>query len=247
MSRPDFTDIAPRATLNPGALSGTSGNPNVDPYRADQFDVSAEWYRDANTAYAVALYYKDIQSFITDSPVTRFFNVQSATSPNLACTPAGTNLFNCPFLINERSNGGGGRIQGAELSITQPLGRGFGVTGNYTYSDADTTSGDPLPGNSEDTFNVSAYFENTRVSARLAYTYRSEFFVVFDRTTPLNQAALESLDASFMFNLTDNVALTFDGVNLTDEEIEQFAGEEFRPRAVYDNGRVYFAGVRVKF
>jgi iron complex outermembrane recepter protein len=247
MARPDFTDIAPRATLNPGALSGSSGNPNLDPYRADQFDISLEWYRDENTAYALALYYKDIQSFITDSPVTRFFNVQSASSPNLACTPAGPNLFNCPFLINERSNGGGGRLQGAELAITQELGRGFGVTGNYTYSDADTTTGDPLPGNSEDTFNVAAYFENARVSARLAYTYRSEFFVVFDRTTPLNQAALESLDASLVWNLTDSVALTFDGVNLTDEEIEQFAGEEFRPRAVYDNGRVYFAGVRVKF
>jgi iron complex outermembrane receptor protein len=247
MARPDFTDIAPRATLNPGALSGQSGNPELDPYRADQFDVSFEWYRDENTAYALALYYKDIQSFITDSPVTRFFNVQSATSPNLACTPVSTNVFNCPFLINERTNGGGGRIQGAEFSVTQPLGGGFGVTGNYTYSDAGANNGDPIPGNSEDTFNVATYFENSRLSARVAYTYRSEFFVAFDRTTQLNQAALESVDASVVVNLTDSFALTFDGVNLTNEKIEQFAGEEFRPRAIYDNGRVYFAGVRVKF
>ncbi|MGQ0835323.1 MAG: TonB-dependent receptor [Gammaproteobacteria bacterium] len=247
MARPDFTDVAPRATLNPGALSGQSGNPELDPYRADQFDVSFEWYRDENTAYALALYYKDIQSFITDSPVTRFFNVQSATSPNLACTPVSANVFNCPFLINERTNGGGGRLQGAELSVTQPLGGGFGVTGNYTYSDAGANNGDPIPGNSENTFNVATYFENSRVSARVAYTYRSEFFVAFDRTTQLNQAALESVDASVVVNLTDSFALTFDGVNLTNEKIEQFAGEEFRPRAVYDNGRVYFAGVRVRF
>ena len=31
MTRPDFTDITPRASLNPGALSGTSGNPDLDP------------------------------------------------------------------------------------------------------------------------------------------------------------------------------------------------------------------------
>lgn len=247
MARPDFTDIAPRASLNPGALTGTSGNPNLDPYRADQFDVSFEWYREQGSAWVLALYYKDIQSFITDSPVTQFFNVQSATSPATACTNVGPNTFSCPFLINQRSNGGGGRIQGAELAITQNIAHGFGVQANYTYSDADTTTGDPLPGNSENTYNVAAYFENARMSARLAYAFRSEFFVTFDRSTQLNQADLESLDASVSVNLTDNVALTFDGINITNEKIEQFAGDEIRPRAIYDNGRIYFAGVRVRF
>jgi len=247
MARPDFTDVAPRATLNPGALSGQSGNPELDPFRADQFDVSVEWYRDDNTAYAVALYYKDIQSYITDAPVERFFNVQSATSPNLRCTPAGANTFSCPFTINERTNGSGGRIQGVELSFLQPIAGGFGVHGNYTYSDADAQNGDPIPHNSQDTFNLAAFFENNLLSARVAYTYRSEFFVSFDRTTELNQEALESLDASLVVNVTDNVALTFDGQNLTNEKIEQFASDTFRPRAIYDNGRVYFAGVRVRF
>jgi iron complex outermembrane receptor protein len=50
-----------------------------------------------------------------------------------------------------------------------------------------------------------------------------------------------------VWNVMDNIALTFDGVNLTDEEIEQFTGEKFRPRAIYDNGPVYFAGMRVRF
>jgi iron complex outermembrane recepter protein len=85
------------------------------------------------------------------------------------------------------------------------------------------------------------------VSARLAYTYRSEFFVTFDRSTQLNQDELTSLDASLIFNLTDKVALTFDGVNLTNEEIVQFATDSFRPRAIYDNGRIFFAGARFKF
>src|SRR4029078_8654548 len=42
MARPDYTDVAPRVSLNPGALSGTGGNPHVDPYRANQADVSIE-------------------------------------------------------------------------------------------------------------------------------------------------------------------------------------------------------------
>jgi len=121
------------------------------------------------------------------------------------------------------------------------------LNGNYTYSDADTDSGDPLPGNSKDTFNAAAFFENDRLSARLAYTYRSEFFVTFDRSTQLNQKALESLDASVNVNVLDYLAVTFDAINISNEKIEQFATEEFRPRAIYDNGRTYYAGVRLKF
>jgi len=45
----------------------------------------------------------------------------------------------------------------------------------------------------------------------------------------------------------ESLALTFDALNITDEKIEQFAGQEFRPRAIYDNGRTYYAGVRLKF
>jgi iron complex outermembrane receptor protein len=55
------------------------------------------------------------------------------------------------------------------------------------------------------------------------------------------------VDASFIVNVLDNVAVTFDACNITDEKTEQFAGTELRPRAIYDNGRVYYAGVRLKF
>ena len=202
MTRPDFTDIAPRASLNPGALTGTSGNPDLDPYRANQADLSIEWYPDNNSIIALGLYYKDIESFITDSPVTLDFPVESATQPATACTQTGPTTWQCPFLINQRTNGGGGRIYGAEFAITWPIAGGFGVQANYTYSNAEADNGDPIPGNSENSYNLAAYFENERVSARLAYTYRSEFFVTFDRSTQLNQDDLKSLDASVSVNVT---------------------------------------------
>jgi iron complex outermembrane recepter protein len=247
MTRPDFNDVAPRTSLNPGALSGTAGNPDLDPFRANMADLSFEWYPGAGSIFGAALFYKDIKSFITDKPVTEFFNVQSATSPNLQCTPVSANVFNCPFTINQRTNGGGGRTEGFELQLTQPIWGGFGVTGNYTFTDAEADNGDPMPGNSRDMFNLSGYFENQRLSARVSWTYRSEFFVTFDRTGHLNQDALSQLDASVVVNLMDSVALTFDGINLTDEKIEQFQDIKSNPRAIYDNGRTYYAGVRVKF
>jgi iron complex outermembrane receptor protein len=247
MARPDYTDIAPRVNLNIGALSGTGGNPDLDPYRASQADLSLEWYPNSNTALAVALYYKDIKSFITDRPVTQNYQISGSTAPNVACTPSGTLLFTCPFTINLRSNGGGGSIKGAEFALTQPLFGGFGVQANYTYADAKADNGDPLPQSSKNQVNLTGFFENTRFSARLSYTYRSEFFVSFDRLTPLNEKALEQLDASVQVNATDNFAVTVEAQNLTNEKLQQFAGDEIRPRAIYDNGRIYFIGGRFKF
>lgn len=250
VARPDFTDIAPRVTLNPGALSGSGGNPDIDPFRANQFDVSLEWYPSEGAIVAGALYYKDIQSFITDRPTQEVFAIET-TTPNLTrCTAVGganPNLYNCLFDLNRRANGGGGRIQGFEAMVQMPLPMNFGIQTNYTYSDAEASSGDPIQGNSKHTFNLVGYYETERVSVRLAYTYRSKFFVTFDRASPLNQSGLESLDASVSFNLTDQIALTFDAVNLTDENIVQYSGDRSRPRGVYDNGRQYYAGVRFRF
>jgi len=251
MTRPDYTDIAPTVNLNVGSLTGSGGNPNVDPYRASQFDLSLEWYPNRNTLVAATLFYKDIQSFITDKLVQQRFAVETAT-PNISrCTSAATaaspNLFNCLFDISQRANGGGGHIEGAEFTLQAPIWNGFGVQTNYTYSHSKTQSGDPLPDNSENTFNLTGYFENDTLSARLGYTYRSKFFVTVDRASPLNQKALKQLDGQLSYNVTEHITLTFDAINITDEKIEQFSGSEFRPRAIYDNGRQYYAGVRFKF
>ena len=124
---------------------------------------------------------------------------------------------------------------------------GFGVQANYTYSDAKASSGDPIPGNSKHTFNLIGYYENDKLSVRIAYSQRSKFFITFDRAAPLNQDGLRSLDASASYNITDNIAITLDAVNLTDEEIEQYSGDKSRPRAIYDNGRQVYGGVRLKF
>jgi iron complex outermembrane recepter protein len=251
MARPDFTDVSPRVTLNPGALTGQGGDPNIDPFRANQADASLEWYHGDDEIVSGALFYKDIQSFITDQPVQQAHLIQTNTPNTSLCTPAFTaefpNRYSCQFTINQRVNGGGGTIMGLELNTLKKLGAGFGFQGNYTYSDAEADDpGLEIPGNSKHSGNVIGFYENDRFGARLAYSYRSEFFVTFDRSTRLNQASLKSLDASLAINLFGGVTLTADAVNLTNEKIVQFASDDFRPRAVYDNGRYFFLGVRLQ-
>ena len=250
MARPDYTDIVPRVSLNPGALSGSGGDPNVDPFRANQADVSLEWYPDRETIVAGALYYKDIKSYIVNVTTQETFPVETQT-PNLSrCTLAGgpnPNLYNCLFDINRRSNGPGGSNKGFEFQIQRPIWGGFGVVGNYTFSKAKSDNGDPIPGNSKHSFNATGYYEKGPISARVSYTYRSKFFIDIDRASPLNQKSTSSLDASASYKLTDNIWVTAEGVNLTNEKIEQYSGTTTRPRAIYDNGRQFYLGARIRY
>jgi len=251
MTRPDFVDITPGVDLNGTLLTGRGGDPNLDPYRANQYDLSIEWYPDRETIVALAAFYKDIQSYIVNTTSTEILpGVFVPGSQPAGCVAAGggnPNLFNCPYQINRRSNGDGGRNQGFEFQVSRPIWGGFGAVANYTYSDAKASNGDPIPGNSKHSLNLTGYFENDLVSARVSYNYRSKFFIDIDRAAPLNQASLSSLDASLSINVTENIALTADAINLTNEEIVQYSGTRDRPRAIYDNGRQFYVGARLKF
>src|SRR6185503_14606694 len=173
---------------------------------------------------AGALYYKDIQSYIVNTTTQEIFPIETLT-PNLSrCTLVSGDTYNCLFDINRRSNGAGGSNKGFELQVSRPIWGGFGVIANYTFSDAKSNSGDPIPGNSKHAFNVTGYYERGPVSARLSYTYRSKFFIDIDRATPLNQKSTSSLDASASYKLTDQIWLTADAINLTNEKIEQYSG-----------------------
>lgn len=251
LTRPDFTDIAPRVSLNPGALTGSGGSADVEPYRANQFDLSLEYYAPNNALFAIALYYKDVQNFVTDEISNEVFSIETAAPDMTRCvaTPGSTNpdLYDCQFAINRRTNGGTAEVKGIELIAQTPVFGNFGINANYSYSDAKANTGDPIPGNSKHAFQVGGYYEDDRLSAQLTYNWRDDFFITFDRASPLNQKAFGSLDASLDFRLTGNATLTFDAVNLTNEKIEQFAGESFRPRAIYDNGRYFFFGARFEY
>lgn len=253
IARPEYTDIVPSVNLNPGALTGSGGNPNLNRYESDDVNLSLEFYPDRETIFAGALYYKQIASYIVNRTDQETFPIQT-TTPNLArCTPAagfvaGTNpLYNCLFDINRRSNGSGGRNFGVEVQASRKIWGPFGAIVNYTYSDAKSDAGDPIPGNSKHSLNLTGYFENDWLSLRGSYNYRSAFFIDIDRASPLNQGKTESLDASASLKLTSWLALTGDAVNLTNAKIYQYSGTATRFRALYDNGRIFYAGARVKF
>jgi iron complex outermembrane receptor protein len=256
MARPEYNRIAPTITsFTPLLFTGTGGNPGLDPYRANQFDLSTEWYFGEGSLLSAALFYKDMDSYVVNGTGPERLPTEIAdpndsrlSDPDADCQSISAGIYGCIYQIDRPVNGPGGEIQGVEFTWQQPIVGGFGVIANYTYSDASSENGDPVPGNSENTANLTAYFENDRFGARLSYNYRSEYFIDNDRGRQLYSDATDSVDLSINVNLTDNFALTFDGVNLLDEELFQYYdGLTNRPARYYDNGPIYYFGVRFNF
>jgi len=256
MARPEYNLVAPTITsFTPLLFTGSGGNPTLDPYRADQFDLSLEWYFAPESLLAATLFYKDMQSYVVNGTGPERLpteivdpNDSRLSDPEADCQPIATSLYSCIYQIDRPVNGSGGKIQGVELSWQQPIWGGFGAIVNYTYSDADSANGDPIPGNSRDSANITGYYENDWFGVRLAYNYRSSYFINNDRGRQLYSDDTDSLDISVNVKVTDYLSLTFDGVNLLDEELFQYYDDDKgRPARYYDNGPIYYAGVRINF
>ena len=244
MSRPGYAQLAGAFTLDDLGLTGTAGgNPHLKPYRAWQYNLAAEWYYAPQALFSVGLFALDISNYITSNTTTIFYRTQQH--------PDGAN-----FVVTSPVNGGGGVNKGVEVNWQQPIAWGFGVIANYTYSNAKkdkdaVVAADNfsrvIDGNSKHTYNLTGYFENKLLSARLAYSFRSKFRSGIDRSTPMWQDDFGQLDGSLLVHVTPHVALSFDAQNLTDSKLYYFIGDKAVPRAYYRNGRTFYAGARLTF
>jgi iron complex outermembrane receptor protein len=247
MTRPDysalagFTDLSPPATVG-GIGTGSGGNPDLKPIRSTNFDAGLEWYFKENSLLALGLFYMHLDNYVGFGSETNTYFTYSSQFPDGVDVPY---LLTVP--VNTK-----GRVQGFELTYQHALTDNIGVAANYTYADGKQTSevtndDDRLVGNSKDTYNASAYFENERFNARVTYTHRSAFFSGLDRNTAFSQDEIGSLAASIGYKINDNISVTLDGQNLTDETLKYYARNKDQPRAFYKNGSQYYLSVRLNF
>ncbi len=245
MARPNFSDLAPIESvgaLNVAFPTGTAGNPNLKPQIADQFDVTWEWYFDEASLLSIGYYYKDIQSYrTTGSYVAPYYNEQDDEWVDVTLT--------------RPTNGLGGSTDGLEVGYQQSFGH-FGLAANYTYTNATSDqevvegvagSGQVI-GASEHMYNVTAFYEDDVIGARLMYNYRTEWYKGVSWTgAELWNDAYGQLDFSASYEVSENIQLVVEAVNLTDEEVVEFDGVKSRLMSVYQNGRRFVFGVNVNF
>jgi iron complex outermembrane receptor protein len=244
MARPDYSALGSQVTADDTNHTGNGGNPNLKPIRSTNLDLSWEWYFAPRSLVTAGLFYMDLTNYVA-------YGVSQQQLLNIRT--GRTETYNISSPINSK-----GRVHGFELSWQQPIAMGFGAAANYTYANGkekkscaagDTAcinATDELVGTSKNTYNVSAYYEDHGFGARLAYTFRSAYFAGLDRATPMHQDDNGVLSASLSYQVTKNVSINFDALNLNDPVLKYYAANPDQPAAFYANGRQYYLTVRVK-
>lgn len=248
---PNTEDLNNGVTLNNNAVfnngvqitpgTGSGGAPDLDPFKANQYDASLEYYFGKDALVSVGLFYKDISTFIVQRQSTESYN--------------GIN-----FLINRRVNGAGATVKGVEVLVQLPFYflpepfDGFGVVATYSYIDSKTPIVDitgralTLPGLSKNNINLVGYYEKGPFSARLAYNWRDEYLVGLSAAaTGIYNDTFADLSANLRYDITKAISFNIEAINLLNTRQRTFDGssEALRTNAIY--GRVFKATVNVRF
>ena len=230
-----------------------SGNPSLNPWRSENWSLSAEWYTgDASMAF-LATYNIDIESFTTGGTIM-------LDEPD----DDGINRGPHPFTTNIQGEGGSvsGVEVGAKIAFSDFLGNdsilaNVGLDVNYTYTDSEQENKDvqgndlKFPGMSEDTYNAVVWYENDTFSARLAWNSRSPRLITIGGAAVGGQALYQDdysqLDFNATYDFNENVSFYVNGSNITEEYQQTYL--EFEKQKAFQN--VYEArwtvGTRVTF
>lgn len=249
------------------------GNPDLDPYRAWQFDMGLEFYSESGGLMNIGLFHKEIESFIVEESITEcnkmdkegFLPVE-VTNINGSCgisllIDGNEEIFN--VTAQQGGNGEGASITGGEIGIQQSftfldgIWQNFGIQANYTYIGSSSeliekSTGEDLPfeGVSENSYNVIGFYDDGIFQVRLAYNYRSEYISVAYEASSLSSVSVEErgqLDASISYNLAPDFIISLSGQNLTNESLREFQGEKIRLRSYQEFGARYMLNTSYKF
>ncbi|MCC3862011.1 TonB-dependent receptor [Pseudemcibacter aquimaris] len=172
--RPNFSDMVPSGTIEyeDGIRSGSLGNPDLSPYKADNFDFGIEYYPNNKSILSAGIFHKKLGSFIYEQGLSdtnylgRFYDDLSI--PN---------------------NGEEAEVTGVELNAQTQLSSlpapfdGVILGVNYTYVDSSASIEDgdgnpyltPLPKTSSNIANFIIGYEKGGFAARFAVSYQSEY------------------------------------------------------------------------
>lgn len=163
------------------------------------------------------------------------------------------------FQVSQPINNKDAKIWGIEVAGQYFLGNtGIGVSAAYTMVRGDigfnigaSPSEDQfaLLGLS-DTFNATLIYDKNGISARLAYNWRDKFLSGINRQGSRNPeftAPFGQLDLNISYDVTKNIAVSLEGLNLTKESVRTYARAETELWYAQELDRRFMLGARFKF
>ena len=255
VTRPTLTSLGTDNFYSGRVTNATSGggNPTLKPFRSTNYDVSMEYYLNDVSYLSVSGFYKQFKDFL---------ETQTITAP-LAGVTLPANLANLQFQDTRTRNGQSGSIAGIEIGGQYAFDKlpgalsGLGVAGNYTYvtsnvdrgSGTASNSGCDYNGLSPHSANGSVFYEKFGIQARASYNWRSSFLrACFGAASrPENRSAYGQFDASIAYDITPEVQVYVQGVNLTSAYIRDYSAMEDRFLLLQNTGSRYLFGIRGRF
>jgi TonB-dependent receptor len=270
MSRPPLGSLTPGGTINGFAVppSVTFGNPGLDPFRADSYDLSFEWYFADEALIALALFRKDIESFTVSEVTQRPWSELGLPDSLLDQLPASPSDI---FDVRTTINGDGGDLEGYEIQYQQPFTFGpawmqdFGFVANYTHVDSEVSFGerlidgvpvevfDDLNGLSNESYNFTLYYDSGSFEARVSASHRGKYNrnAISGRQngndTDFTKAATY-VDMSASYEVNDNFKISLEALNLTEEfRTDLMDTQARRIDNYFGTGRQYYLGLQYSY
>jgi len=151
-------------------------------------------------------------------------------------------------------------VEGIELAVQHTFGEtGFGVGANATFVDGDVeydpydlTPQNPLVGIS-DSANFQVFYEKEGLSVKVTYAWRSDYVIGIGQAqgssdNPATQFdTFGQVDASINYDVTDNLTVFLEGVNINDETERGYGRFEEQFLFARQYGPRYTFGARYSF
>jgi len=247
ITRPTLYNLLINQSVNArqgaGGLSIAQGNPDLKPMTAWNFDAAVTWHQKENFL-SVALFQKSISNLEYTGTTTQQIAGQTwtVTQP--------LNLLSQDIIGVEVSG------QYSFDMLPAPF-DGLGVQANYSYAH-------PSGGSSKEngyvdrdpvTYNLIGFYEKGPIALRVAYNWRNGYVTQHNRVTLNGQpyendlivASYGELDASLNLNLTKNLTIFAQALNLNNRRAFRYWGTPNRVADYEGYGRRYGVGARVKF
>lgn len=271
MSRPGLGNLTPGSTVAVAGSARTiaTGNPDLDPIRATNVDLGFEWYFAEGAMAGVGLFYKDIETFIQTTRETHPYSFSGLPDALLIGTGASPDS---DFTYTKPVNTPGGELKGVEVNYTQPFtflpGKwsNLGVQLNYTWVDSQiqyiNSSGQPvlkadLTGLSRNSWNATLFYEGKVFSGRVSATNRDDYLTQVTGTEAgfnldgyHGMTGTTFIDASIRYAINDQLELSLEGMNLTNEASDEWVYSPTTgrlPLQYTETGRQFMLGARYKF
>jgi TonB-dependent receptor len=261
ISRPNLSDLRAAASVDAAPFGGTitAGNPDLRPFMANSVEASLELYQGRAGALAISVFHKTMDSFITSEGETVPYGSTGYPLQFLNPGQTGSIMYN----VVRPVNGDGASIQGVELALQRdfdflpaPFDK-FGFVGNVTYAHGRSSviiDGKSIPLDlfqlSPWTWNATLYYESARWGARVSSAYRDAYLDGAGGNGNVGTGfhASNNIDAAAHFNAGRRLKVVVEGLNLTDQAIDQFtdlAADRLLART--RNGRTVTLGVAYEF